>query len=149
MSRKAKDLDSLIRLNSWTVDERQRELGVFLACEMDLIARGQQMDQQLLDEQGVASRDPTSAGFMYAAFANDHLRRKEELRQQLHHVRLEIEAARDRLAGAYRQLKVYEEVRKGRALKETAEEARREQQDLDEIGLNLHRRKTASNGEEH
>ena len=141
MSQKAKDLDSLIRLHTWTVDERQRELGVIQSREEQLVQADKQLDQQLLNEQAVAARDPTTAGFLYGAYGRDHLRRKAELAHQLVLIRQEIEEARERLAEAFRQLKVYEEVRKGRAKREAVEAARKEQEALDEIGLNLHRRK--------
>lgn len=141
MSKKAKDLDQLIRVNKWGVDERQRELGVLINREEDLIAQGHRLDAELAQEQSIAASDPTLAGFLYGGFADRYRLRKEQLRQMLHAIRLEIEDARERLAEAYRQLKVYEEVQKDRATREAAEEARQEQIALDEIGLNQHRRR--------
>ena len=40
MTRKAKDLDSLLRLRSWAVDEQRRELGILLAREEELVREG-------------------------------------------------------------------------------------------------------------
>jgi flagellar export protein FliJ len=134
LSRKAKDLESLLRLHSWTVDERRRELGVLLAREEELIQFGHALDRQLIHEQKVATEDPTTAGFMYAAFAGDHRLRREQLERTLAALRTEIEQAQDRLSEAYRQLKVYEEVQKARAKKEREEEARKDQIAFDEIG---------------
>lgn len=141
MSKKAKDLDQLIRVNKWGVDERQRELGVLINREEEIIAQGHRLDAELAREQEIAASDPTMAGFLYGGFANAYLLRKEQLRHILHAIRLEIEEARERLAEAFRQLKVYEEVQKDRAGKEAAEEARQEQITLDEIGMNQHRRR--------
>jgi flagellar export protein FliJ len=143
VSKKAKDLNQLIRVNKWGVDERQRELGVLISREEDFIAQGHQLDAELAREQQIAATDPTMAGFLYGGFADRYRMRKEQLRQLLHAIRLEIEEARERLADAYRQLKVYEEVQKDRARREDAEEARQEQLTLDEIGLNQHRRRQA------
>jgi flagellar export protein FliJ len=141
MSKKAKDLDQLIRVNKWGVDERQRELGVLVNREEDLIDQGHRLDSELAEEQRIAATDPTMAGFLYGGFADHYRVRKEQLRHILHAIRLEIEDARERLADAYRQLKVYEEVQKNRATREDAEEARQEQVALDEIGMNQHRRR--------
>ena len=141
MSKKAKDLDQLIRVNKWGVDERQRELGILVNREEDLIDQGHRLDAELAEEQRIAATDPTMAGFLYGGFADHYRVRKEQLRHILHAIRLEIEDARERLADAYRQLKVYEEVQKNRATREDAEEARQEQVALDEIGLNQHRRR--------
>ncbi len=143
MSRKAKDLESLLRLHSWTVDERRRELGVLLAREEELVQFGHQMDLQFLREQKVATEDPTSAGFSFGAFAQYHRLRKEQLGRTLTALRSEIEQTRDQLADAYRQLKVYEEVQKERAKKEREEEAHKEQIAFDEIGETQFRQRNA------
>ena len=141
MARKtAKDMDQLIRINQWGVDERQRELGVLAAREDQLIAAGRKLDEDLKNEQAIASQDPTLAG-CYGNFAQLHRQRKEQLHKQIHALRQEIEAARDRLAEAYRQLKVYEEVQKERAKREALDEARQEQQTMDEIGMTQFRRR--------
>jgi len=143
VSKKAKDLDQLIRVNQWGVDERQRELGVLISREEELIQAGHRLDQELAHEQQIAATDPTMAGFLYGGFADRYRIRKEQLRQMLHALRLEIEEARERLAEAYRQLKVYEEVQKERVKREAAEESRQEQLAMDEIGMNQYRRRQA------
>ena len=146
MAKKAKDMDSLLRLNRWTVDERRRELGVLQAREEELLTLGDVLERQMEAEQKVAADDPTSAGFVFGAFAANHRRRREQLAQTLFELRAEIEAARDRLAAAFRQLKVYEEVQDKRALQERQEEARKEQIVLDEIGQIQHRRRQEQGG---
>jgi flagellar biosynthesis chaperone FliJ len=55
-----------------------------------------------------------------------------------------IDAARDELAEAYRRLKTFEVTQEQREDAEEKEFNRREQIDLDEIGLNLHRRRTSA-----
>ncbi len=145
MSRKAKDLDSLLRLRSWAVDERRRELGILLSREEDLIREGEELARQLVREQQVAAADPTQAGLTYAAFAEDHRRRREQLARLVAELRVEIEAARERLADAYRQLKVLEEVQKERLRQERIDEARREQAIFDEIGQTQHRMRNRPN----
>ena len=49
-NKKAKDLDGLIRLNGWVVDERRRELGVLQAREDALLARKGALARQMLAE---------------------------------------------------------------------------------------------------
>ncbi|OIQ91284.1 hypothetical protein GALL_268180 [mine drainage metagenome] len=148
MRKTAKDMNQLIRVNQWGVDERQRELGVLISREEELIGQGHALDQELAREQAIAAEDPTTAGFLYGGFALRYRQRKEQLRQMLHGIRVEIEAARERLAEAYRQLKVYEEVQKGRARREAQEEAQRERQVMDEIGMTQFRRRRAREAEE-
>jgi len=139
--KKAKDLASLIRLNSWGVDERRRELGVLLARESDFLREQAALERQMVEERAAAAADPAGSGFMFGSFAAYHRQRREELAARLALLRAEIDAARERLAAAYRQLKVYEEVRDARLEAERKEEARIEQASLDEIALTQHLRR--------
>jgi flagellar export protein FliJ len=141
MAGKSKDLASLLRLHGWQVDERRRELAVLVAREDGLVLFGQELHRQLLREQKTATEDPTVAGFIYAVFAADHRRRREQLERTLDDLRDEIEMARERLADAFRQLKVYEQVEKQRARREQAEEIRQETITYNDIGQTQHRLK--------
>jgi len=141
MSRKAKDLDQLIRVNQWGVDERQRELGVLLSRDDELIAQDQRLDAELAMEQSVAASDPTNAGFLFGGYVGAYRLRKQQVVQLRRALAAEIEEARERLAEAFRQLKVYEEVQKERAQREREEEAREEQIMMDEIGMTQYRRR--------
>lgn len=129
----AKKLKTLIRLNKWTVDERRRELGVLLAREDQLRGQLAALEQELLHEQKTAAEDPTLAGFGYGAYAQRYLHKKAQLLSLLAAVAKEIEAAQERLAEAYRELKTVEEVEKNRAKRELEEANRKEQRMLDEI----------------
>ena len=140
MANKAADLDSLIRLRQWTVDERQRELTALVNREDQLILYGKELDKQLVREGELARGDPTGAGFLFGAYAAEHKKKREKLAITLAALRQEIEAARDRLAQAFRERKTMEEVQKGRAKREAAEAARLEQEALDEIAQNQYRR---------
>jgi len=141
MANKAADLDSLIRLRKWMVDERQRELAALVAREEQLINYGRELDRQLVREGEIARADPMSAGFQFGAYAEDHKRRRERLAVTLAALRQEIEGARERLAEAFRERKTMEEVQKSRSVRERVEAARVEQSELDEVAQNQHRRK--------
>lgn len=138
--KKAKDLETLLRLNRWIVDERRRELGLAYAKEERLIAEREALAQQLVAEKAVASADPTGAGFMFGSYVDDHRTRRERIEAQIAEAHQDVLAAQERLADAYRQLKVYEEVKKNRTVVEAEEEARVDQTALDEIAANLYRR---------
>jgi flagellar export protein FliJ len=140
MAKKSQEIKTLIRVQSWSVDEQRRMLNQLLDREQTLIEDGHRMDRQLIAEQQVAAADPAMAGFAYVAYAKNHRTKRDNLNTLLTALRAEIEQQRDALAEAYRELKVLEEVKKNWVKAEQAEEARREQIDLDEIAQNLHRR---------
>lgn len=142
----AKGLKTLIRLSKWNVDEKQRVLVALQGREDQILAAIQQAEQSLIHEQQVASQDAAGVGFAYAAFANAWLARREQLMQMLDQVRQEINRARDDLAEAFNQLKTYEITQKERERRAQAELDKKEQAFLDEIGLNIHRRRDKDEG---
>jgi flagellar export protein FliJ len=140
MAKKSAEIATLLRVQSWTVDEHRRMLGQMLGREESLIEDGRRMDRELVAEQQVAAAHPTLAGHSYAAFAFNYRDRRANLANVLALVRVEIEQQRERLADAYRDLKVLEEVRNNWRKAEQAEQARIDQAAMDEVAQNLHRR---------
>ena len=138
--KKSAEIATLIRVQSWSVDEERRMLGQMQDREAALLEDRDRMDKELLAEQAVAAASPTMAGHSYAAYAWNYKQRRANLESVIAAVRVEIEQQRDRLADAYRELKVLEEVRENWLEKERIEEARLEQIALDEIAQNLYQR---------
>lgn len=143
MAKKSQEIKTLIRVQSWSVDEQRRMLNQLLDREQVVIEDGHRMDRQLILEQQVAAADPSMAGYAYVAYARNHGIKRDNLKTLLTALRVEIEQQREALAEAYRELKVLEEVKKNWLKAEQTEEARREQIDLDEIAQTLHRRHQA------
>lgn len=136
-----KDLATLIRLSKWGVDEKRRALAELLRREESIIDAQGALEEELRNEQRIATQDMEVAGFIYSGYAKRYMARREELAQALKNVRIMIAAAQDQLAEAYRELKTYEISQAARERREREEEARKERAVLDEIGLTLHRRR--------
>ena len=143
MAGKRKDLVSLLRLHSWIVDQRRRELTVMLVREDTLIAHEAELGRQFIDEKALASAQPNGVGYNFGAYAEHHRRQREQLRRTLADLRGEIDLARDRVAEAYRELKIYEEVEEERKRLQGIEDNREEQIFLDEIAQTQFRRRGA------
>lgn len=138
------DLDPLLRLGRWQVDEQRRHLGILLAREEQLLAQQAVLAQELVAEQAAAGKDALGAGLTYADYGAAVIARREALERATIAVRAEIDKAREELAEAYRQLKTYETVHATRQRRAAEEAARREQAVLDDIGQTLHRRRQAA-----
>lgn len=141
MAKPAKGLKTLIRLSKFNVDEKRRVLTALQTREDQIIEEIRQGEEQLRHEQQLAAEDATGIGFSYGAFQNAWMRRRDLMHQALAAVRADIETARDELAEAFRELKTYEVTQANREKREREELDRKEQIFLDEIGLNMHRRK--------
>ena len=136
-----KDLHTLIRLRKWDVDEKQRALGLLLRQEESVIERQAALETEVQNEITFTTTLPADQRSTLAAY----LKRCEEFRQRLAEllveVRRQIAEAQNELAEAYRRLKTFEVTQEARDAAIEAEENRLEQIELNELGLELYRRK--------
>ncbi|MBI2585644.1 MAG: flagellar export protein FliJ [Rhodospirillales bacterium] len=137
----AKNLNTLIRLNEWTVDERRRELGQVLRALVELEVGLERLRREVINEQNAAMASPEEAGFFYGNYARAVIDRRQTLNDGIRRMEAQVAAARERLNEAYRELKKFEVAQKTRDQREARELARREQGVLDDIGLTLFRLK--------
>ena len=131
----AKSVATLIRINELTVDERRRELGEHLIELDDLEAALNRLEKEVVDEQRIAATQPQTAGFLYGAYADSVIHRREQFQLTIASKQQEITVARDALSDAYLELKKYEVIYQNQQSKEAEEQARKDQVDLDELGL--------------
>lgn len=140
---KKKDLHNLIRLRKWDVDERQRTLAVLLRHEEEVIARQNALEAEVAAEIAFANEAPVEL----RGTLSGYLARSDEMRERLalalREVRIRVAHAQEELAASYRRLKTFEVTQENRDKVEAAEESRREDINLNEIGLNLFRRAKA------
>lgn len=139
----ARNLNTLIRINEWTVDQKRRKLGEILRLIAALNNQGKLLEEELIREQASAADSPSEAGFLYGNYANHVIERRERIAQSILHSEQQAEASREELNDAYRELKKYETAQKNRDISEQKELARQEQMVLDEIGLQTYARKRA------
>lgn len=131
----AKSLRSLIRLHDWDVDEKRRVLSEYLGQVAVIEERARKLEESVIREQKIAAEVPGEAGLYYGNFANMVIQRRELLAQLKAELEKQVVTARENLRQAYRELKKYETAQANRDEREEAEGNRREQIDLDEIGI--------------
>jgi flagellar export protein FliJ len=137
----AKDLKSLIRLHKWIVDEKRRQLGELLRMLHDLEERARHLEDELAREQKIARAAPEVAGFLYGNYAEAVIQRRERLKMSIASSETAVEAARQALNEAYRDLKKYEVAQAVRERRQAEQLARREQITLDDVGIESFRQK--------
>ncbi|AUG51971.1 hypothetical protein [Thalassospira marina] len=137
----AKDFKTLVRIRKWTLDEKQRELGEMMRVLEHLIEQRQQLELALKSEQKVAAENPQTAGFAYGNFASAIIVEREALDQRIKAQEARIDAFRDEVAQAFKDMKTAEISERNRVAALRAEEDRKEQESLDEIGARAATRK--------
>ncbi|MEQ9449671.1 MAG: flagellar FliJ family protein, partial [Rhodospirillaceae bacterium] len=109
--------------------------------EESVIERQAVLEAEIEREIAFTAEAPTEQRFTLSAYLTRCEGYREQLRDLLQKIRNRIAHAQEDLAEAFRQLKPVEETQKRRDEAAQMEENRLEQIDLDEIGLNLHRRR--------
>lgn len=137
----AAGLKSLIKLNSWGVDQKRRKLGEIMRLIGTLETQARNLEDELVREQRAAAASPQEAGFGYGNYANAVIDRRARIASSIASAETEAEVAREELAEAYRELKKYETAQANRLALEEKEQQRKEQIVLDEIGLQSHMRR--------
>ncbi len=130
----AKGLRTLIRVHEWDVDEKRRFLGRLLDHVNTLERQGRDLETEIKSEQVIAAVSE-EVGFAYGAYAEAAIHRRRDIAGNIVRAETEIVAAQDVLTEAYRELKTYEIAQENRDREEISELDRKEQAELDEIGL--------------
>jgi len=134
----AKGLKTLVRLSEWNVDEKRRELADVLDEMAAAELARDNLEKEVLREQASAQESPHEAGLYYGNYADGVINRRENIRQEIVLIETRVAEAREALNEAYREQKKYETVEKNRVEREAKELALKEQQILDDLGLQNH-----------
>ncbi len=137
----ARGLQGIIRFRRYQVDEARRALGILLGHAVELERRAAALEQEIRDEQRAAAANPQEAGFIYGPYAAQAIQRRGHLARASAEVESNISRAQDEVRQEFRALKVFEIAQENRDIKEQKEEERVQQAILDEVGLQIRRRR--------
>ncbi|HEX5213207.1 MAG TPA: flagellar export protein FliJ [Pseudolabrys sp.] len=127
-----KSRETLIRLKKFQVDEKRRKVAQIEAmiAEFDRIAT--ELDREIKTEQERAGiNDP--AHFAYPTYAKAAIVRRENLKRSAGELKTQLDDAKAVLGEAFEELKKVEMLDERDHAREKAEEAAREQTELDGI----------------
>ena len=134
------ELNTLIRLSRWKLDEKRRALGELQALAERLAGEIARLESEVQAEQQ-AARCSAEVGFAYANFARQAIDRRRRIEQSIAEVSRQIEAATAEMAEAFQELKRFELTQEGRDRREQARLRQRESAALDEMALTGYRRR--------
>jgi flagellar export protein FliJ len=134
--------DSLIRLHRFQVDEKRRQVVEIETMIAEFHRKEAELEQQILSEQERAGISDVGH-YAYPTFAKAARDRRENLLKSIDGLAGQLEEAKESLAEAFAELKKYELLNEKELMRAKAEVAAREQAELDEVGLSMHRRGTA------
>jgi flagellar export protein FliJ len=132
--------ESLIRLHRFQVDEKRRKVAELENMLEEFHARERELEAQVIAEQKKAGISDV-AHFAYPMFAKSVIRRRQNILHSIEDIGRQLDAAKEELATAFRELKKYEILEDNRKRKHRKEALRVEQAELDEIAIGIHRRR--------
>jgi flagellar FliJ protein len=131
--------DSLIRMKKFQVDEKRRQVAQIEMMVADFERMAAELEQQVeLEHQKTGISDPTH--FAYSTFAKAARVRRDNLVTSAADMREKLEPAQDELAEAIEELKKVEMLDARESARETAEDEKLEQAELDEVASRMKRR---------
>ncbi|HEV7371948.1 flagellar FliJ family protein [Arenibaculum sp.] len=128
------ELDTLIRLHRWQLDEKRRALADLQALADRLEEDKARLEAEVSREQE-AARNSADVAFSYAGFAQVAIERRRRLEQSVAQIHAQIAVATDEVADAFQELKRYELAQEGRDRRERQRRSRREGILLDEVAV--------------
>jgi flagellar protein FliJ len=145
MAAKHKGLTSLIRLSDAALNDRRRELNALQAREEEIKRQLDELEEEKRREQAL-SRELEAGAYAYSGYAQGTIHRRKEFERQLAALQPMLEQARDAMAEAFQELKRYQIALDLRKRNEKAEADRKATIAMDEMSLNMHRRKHSETG---
>ncbi len=133
-------LKTLIRLHRWQLDETRRKLEDLECLRAGLDTQSHRLEAELRDEQHHAARS-LEGGYAYPGFAATVIARRATLAQSMADVETSIEKTYEELSAALERLKTYEVAAEREQERSHAIAARRERLHLDEVAIEIHRRR--------
>jgi len=137
--------DQLVRLQEWELDQKRRMLAAVEAEVQALVDRRRTLEEDLRREQGIAANS-VEASLHYGTFANQIMARREALDKEILAKEEAVKETNNILVEAYQELRKAEIVRDKHNDEERRKAARLEQLEFDEIGRNLHLRRSVKPG---
>jgi flagellar protein FliJ len=138
-----KGLPGLIQLNQWKVDEQRRKVTELEILSERLADEVAQL-QSDIEREGRNSGEDMESSRAFSAFLTGAMAQRETLRGSIADLQLQISAAKDDLADAYRELKSYEVAQAKRDSREARKQELRDRVKMDEIGMSMFRRKSGA-----
>jgi len=134
-----KGLPTLIRVHRWELEEKRRQLADREELRDGFVHDLARMEEYLIENQKVAAYDPEVAA-TYGQYALQVIEQRHVLGQSIREAQVVVDEAADIVHQAFQEVKKYETAQERVEARILKEETRREQIELDDIGLNMFRR---------
>lgn len=139
----------LIQLSKQKLDEKKRKLADLIRLRESYEEKIEAIERDIEAERlAAAEAEDFTIGRAFPAFVDAARGRQRKHEETIVQISRQEELARIEVQGAYQEVRKYELAEERRLAREKAERERREQIEMDEIAMNLHRLRAAERAEE-
>ena len=136
------DLDPLIRLRRYTIDEKQKFLAALYREAENLMNKKQILVDQLEREKELAREDTApDAVIMFGLYADNVRKKIAKFDENIRKMESRIEGAQEDMRVAFAELKKVQIIKRQREEREQKKQDQKESQALDDIAIEGFRRK--------
>lgn len=126
--------DTLIRLKRFQVDEKRRRVVQTESMIADFERMCTDLDREISNEEAKSGISDISH-FAYPTYAKAAMTRRDNIRQSITNLHIQLEQARIELQEAYEELKKVEILEDRETTRDRSVKAMRDQMEMDRIGL--------------
>lgn len=138
-----KSKETLVRLHRFQVDEKRRQMADIEAMIADFRRMEQDLEHQITAEQDRSGISDVKH-YAYPTFAKAAMDRRNNLLRSIEELEQQHSEAKEEFSEAYSELKKYELMQEKEVDRRRSEMSAIEQRELDEIGIDAHRRDNAT-----
>lgn len=136
---KRSSLQTLARMHRWDLDQLRREAGALQRQRAELVERDLGLAARIEQERQVAAGAGEYADF--GVFAQGIKEQRRRIAGSVAELDAVLDVMQERIMAAYQEMKRYETLEERLRERARKRAAQREQAQLDEIGLTVHRRR--------
>jgi flagellar export protein FliJ len=140
-------LDGLIRVQKHRVDEKQKILARLYREQEEIEQKKQDLIDQVESERQVAAsmQQDVLTQLAFARFSDNAKKTLEQIEGQINTIRMRVSLAQEDIRKAFEDMKKTEIVDQNRQEAEQKAATKKENTELDEIGIETHRRNRNKN----
>ncbi len=139
-----KTYKTLIKISKNELDEKRKELNIFLEKKDSLIAEKEHLSKELKKEEKLLENH-NEVNFSFASYSANIRYQQENIDNFVNVLNTQIDELSKQISEKFSELKKYELMLDKKIADEIKEVKRKETLELDEISSNLHRRKNNTN----
>ena len=98
----SKNLNTLVRLHQYRVDDKRRALAELLGEISNLETKDKHLQSEIISEQAVANSSPDSVGMFYGIYAKEVVNKRRQISEEINGFEERVSMAQEEIKDEYK-----------------------------------------------